>query len=170
MAALTRADITALRDEVAALRRNKFEDHGLNTIPLFSGGLEDLGNFLDMFDVSAVAYGWNEMEKCQRFPLYLRDHALDISKTIDPLRKLVLAEMLDDFKAGITTSDVTKMFGCQLRARKQRPNETAALFASRLKHLGQQAYPTLTDAQRDPILRDCFFVRIAARTAKPVIG
>jgi hypothetical protein len=155
MAALTTADLDALRDEVSALRRHKFEEQ-VTTIPYFAGDIEELNYFIERFDVSAVAFNWTEEEKCQRFPLYLRDYALDVYKTIVPANRRVFNDMLRDFKRGITTSDTTKMFGCQLRARKQKPTETAAQFASKLRNLAQQAYPTLTDDQRDPILRDCY--------------
>jgi hypothetical protein len=148
--------LDAIRDEVAALRRLRFEELGTTSIPIYAGDIENLGIYLDRFDVISVAYGWTEEEKCQRFPLYLRDHALDVYRAITQARRAVFNDMLTDFRNGISTTDAPKMFGCQLRARKQRHDESSAMFASKLKKLARQAYPALTEAQLDPLLRDCF--------------
>src|SRR5205085_10583768 len=55
-----------------------------------------------------------------------------------------------------TTADAPKLFGCQLRARKQYLGETANIFASKFRLLAKQAYPTFLPNQLEPILRDCF--------------
>jgi hypothetical protein len=141
--------LDAIRDEVAALRRLRFEELGTTSIPIYAGDIENLGIYLDRFDVISVAYGWTEEEKCQRFPLYLRDHALDVYRAITQARRAVFNDMLTDFRNGISTTDAPKMFGCQLRARKQRHDESSAMFASKLKKLARQAYPALTEAQLD---------------------
>ncbi len=130
----------AMQDEIAALRRMKFEEIGTSAIPSFAGNIEQLNPFLDRFDVTSIAYGWTDPEKCQRFPLYLRDHASDVYKGITAARRAVFNDMIDDFKNGITTTDAPKMFGCQLRARKQQTGETAAMFGSKLHQLAKQAY------------------------------
>lgn len=151
------AGFQALTEEVAALRRQRFEDTGTaGTIPVFSGEIEDLSHFIDKFDVSSVAYGWNNAEKCQRFPLYLRAYASDIYKSIPEYTRVNFNNMIAEFRRSLTTTDAPKLFGCQLRARKQREGEPANIFASHLTHLAKQAYPRFDIGELEPILRDCF--------------
>ena len=57
--------LRALRDEVSALKRQSYElrmEPG--RIPVFSGDVETLIEFLDQFDTSATAFGWTNDEKC----------------------------------------------------------------------------------------------------------
>jgi hypothetical protein len=154
-------DMDALRAEIAALRRGQFEEsHHASLIPSFSGDVENLSTFLDRFDVISSAYDWKDKEKCQRFPLYLSGHARDVYRNITEQRRANFDDMITDFKSGMNTNITAKMFGCQLRARKQMANESAAEYASRLRELAKKAYPTLQEDQRALILRDCFLFGI----------
>src|SRR5205085_7171450 len=123
------AALQALTNAVAALRRQRFEERG-NTgmIPIFSGEAEELEQFLDKFEVSSVAYGWTNEEKLHRFPIYLRDYAADIYRGIPDHQRVQYIDMVRTFRTLVTTADAPKLFGCQLRARKQYPGETANIF------------------------------------------
>jgi hypothetical protein len=75
------SQLDTTRDEVVTLRRFRFQELGSANINIFTGDIENLGTYPDRFDIISVAYGWTEEEKCQRFPLYLRDHVLDVYHT-----------------------------------------------------------------------------------------
>src|SRR5829696_6061641 len=95
-AAAVATTLDTLAEDIAALRRQRYEEQG-NTasIPIFSGDVEGLSTFLDRFDVSSIAYGWTQDERCQRFPMYLRDHALDVYRDIAQNRRTVFTDMIN---------------------------------------------------------------------------
>jgi hypothetical protein len=45
------SQLDAIRYEVVTLRRLRFEELGTSSIPIFAGDIENLGNYLDRFDV-----------------------------------------------------------------------------------------------------------------------
>jgi hypothetical protein len=150
--------LDATRDEVVTLWRIRFEELGSANINIFTGDIQNLGTNPDRFDIISVAYDWTEEEKCQRLPLYLRDHVLDVYHTIPQDKRAVFNDMLTDSRIGISTTDAPKIFGCQLRAHKQRQDNPSAMFASIPKRLARQAHAALAEAQFDLLQRDCFIV------------
>jgi hypothetical protein len=50
-------EMDEFREEIAVLRRGQFEEsHHSSLIPSFCGNVEDIGTFLERFDVISTAY------------------------------------------------------------------------------------------------------------------
>ena len=91
--------LRALRDEVSALKRQSYELRmETGRIPVFSGDVETLIEFLDQFDTSATAFGWTNDEKCERFPLYLSKYALDSYQRIPDQSRRIYTELIREFR------------------------------------------------------------------------
>src|SRR5438093_13223883 len=101
-------------------RRQRITDPGQpGFIPVFSGDVYQLREFLEKFEKVSTAFNWTNEEKCNRFGLYLDHFAADMYSTLNALMRTDYRTMIRHFERLMVTDDIATIFAYQLRRAKQ---------------------------------------------------
>ena len=153
-----------LKNDVARLKQqteneikklNKKRSNDIN-VDNFHGDFTKLPEFLTQYKIAAEANDWSDRDKAKKFPVYLRDLALEAYQNIPEADRGDFKKVEEQFKINILTDDVTLLYSRKFRTRKQFKDESIAEYAYELKKLAKRAFPELQDVQLDSYLMDQF--------------
>jgi len=153
-----KVDIGDLKEE-REVRSEKIQggDAGYR-LTIFGGEEALFQDFLEKFIMLSNAYEWDDRTTCRRFPLYLKNLALDYFFELPDNVKGKWEDLKGAFKKKYITPDASKLFGREFRTRIQGPNEKVETYAHNIKKLAKMAYPLFTPQQIDAVLTDQFIL------------
>ncbi|CAB4375500.1 unnamed protein product [Rhizophagus irregularis] len=136
------------------------QNHNVVQVPTFSGGNQDPITWLNEFNATAMANGWNDARKLQVVPAYLKGPAAVWyqAAVVAPINAWVAAANANNFEHAFLTrfqtAAMVEMWATELDQRQQQPNESVDEYASSIQELYQRvndaafAYPDNLQARK----------------------
>ncbi|CAG8732477.1 20124_t:CDS:2, partial [Rhizophagus irregularis] len=135
-------------------------NHNVVQVPTFNGGNQDPITWLNEFNATATANGWNDARKLQVVPAYLKGPAAVWyqAAVLAPINAWAAAANANNFQHAFLTqfrtAAMVKMWATELDQRQQQPNESVDEYASSIQELYQRvndaafAYPDNLQARK----------------------
>jgi len=153
--------INSLNTAVSTLQKqltiNMFQTsaHGLlggtdELVPKFYGQkAEDFNSWIDIFELTSNAYGFDDDRKAKILPAYLRETALHKYKALTEDTRKDYKEMVKQLKEALKPAEQKRWAQGRLAEIKQNDEESVQAFALKLQKLVKLAHPELTQEQRN---------------------
>lgn len=135
-------------------------NHNVAQVPTFNGGNQDPITWLNEFNATATANGWNDARKLQVVPAYLKGPAAVWyqAAVLAPINAWAAAANVNNFEHAFLTrfrtAAMVEMWATELDQRQQQPNESVDEYASSIQELYQRvndaafAYPDNLQARK----------------------
>jgi hypothetical protein len=154
--AMNNLNATVAANNNALQNRN----HNVAQVSSFSGGNQDPITWLNEFNATATANGWNAARKLQIVPAYLKGPAAVWyqAAVLAPINAWAAAANVNSFEHAFLTrfrtAAMVEMWATELDQRQQQPNESVDEYASSIQELYQRvndaafAYPDNLQARK----------------------
>ena len=119
---------------------------------------DDFNSWVEIFELTANAYNFDDVRKAKLLPAYLRETALQKYKGLDTAVKADYLQMKDALREALKPAEQKRWAQGRLADLKQNDEETVQAFALKLQRLVKLSHPELTDEQRNGMLLTYFQV------------
>src|SRR6266481_384397 len=127
----------------------------LTLIPEFGGELhDDYYQFKAIFDKTARAAEWTDLQKTNYLPLRLRMKAADVYDHLDDTTRNQWRNLEATLEAKLVPAHLTTHFRLAFKRRVQGPDETDLDFAQAVQKLARRAYPEFTEEVMEKLKLD----------------
>ena len=113
----------------------------------FDGG--DVDEYLEHFEICALANGWEPERKALMLATCLKGEALEVFKTLNVNERKDYQTINDTLKAAFRAEDFKYTALSEFHSRTMVPNETPQKYLFELRRLIFKAFPELADGARE---------------------
>ena len=118
----------------------------------FDGG--DIDDYLEHFDICALANGWEQERKALMIATCLKGEALEVFKTLDGEERKDYEIVKRTLRSAFRADDFKYTALNEFHARTMFPSETPQKYLFELKRLINKAFPELGEDAREQLLFD----------------